>query len=69
MSAPIVPPKLTPIWTPDDFRQVAHDIRHHTPDDTSEFDADMAFLYGLADALFEFAPPAVLRAIAEKDAS
>ena len=60
---------MVPIWTPDDFRQVAHDIRRHSPDDQDEFEADMAYLRGLADAVFEFAPPAVLRTIAERDAS
>lgn len=33
--------------------------------DDSEFEADMAFLYGLADALFEFATPAQIAKMAE----
>lgn len=56
MSHEILPNEVFPVWTPE-----------HARDDQAEFDADLAYLKGLAEAMFAYATPEDLMRIAAFD--
>jgi hypothetical protein len=59
-------PQYQPSWPQSEQTLITSEVGRHAADLTDdEFDADMAYLRGLTDALFEHATPAHITKLAE----
>lgn len=61
MSNEIVPSEVVPVWTPQDHQP------RRCLEDQAEFEADLAYLRGLATAILEYSSPQALMRIAAFD--